>query len=158
MLATGSVPPSRAVSPSSADRYSRKASIVLIGMLGKTTLATLTAKALGWELLDTDTVFEHQYRTSIADFVTSRGWDAFRQIESDILHDLLRTNLTGKVIACGGGVVELERNRALLQAFRVHGLVIHVLREKDAVLTYIRESTHFPPYYHESAKEAWERR
>ncbi|KAJ6593592.1 type I 3-dehydroquinase-domain-containing protein [Mycena capillaripes] len=156
----GSIPPSRAVSPSNAERYSRKASIVLIGMrgVGKTTLAALTAKALGWELLDTDTVFEHQYRTSIADFVASRGWDAFRQIESDILHDMLRTNQTGKVIACGGGVVELECNRSLLQAFRSHGLVIHVLREKDAVLTYIRESTHFPPYYHESAKEAWDRR
>ncbi|KAJ7928505.1 type I 3-dehydroquinase-domain-containing protein [Mycena leptocephala] len=156
----GSIPPSRVPSPSNGDRYSRKASIVLIGMrgVGKTTLATIAAKALGWELLDTDTVFEHQYHTSIADFVTSRGWDAFRQIESDILHDMLRTNLTGKVIACGGGVVELERNRSLLQAFRSHGLVIHVLREKDAVLTYIRESTHFPPYYHESAKEAWDRR
>ncbi|KAJ6558449.1 type I 3-dehydroquinase-domain-containing protein [Mycena vulgaris] len=160
MFAAGSIPPSRAVSPSNADRYSRKASIVLIGMrgVGKTTLATIAAKALGWELLDTDTVFEQKYRTSIADFVTTRGWDAFRQIESDILHDLLRTYLTGKVIACGGGVVELEQNRLLLQAFRSHGLVIHVLREKDAVLKYIRESTHFPPYYHESAKEAWDRR
>ncbi|KAJ7125029.1 type I 3-dehydroquinase-domain-containing protein [Mycena epipterygia] len=160
MFAAESIPPSRAVSPSNADRYSRKASIVLIGMrgVGKTTLATLAAKALGWELLDTDTVFEQQYRTSIADFVASRGWDAFRKIESDILHDLLRAHLTGKVIACGGGVVELERNRVLLREFRLHGLVIHVLREKDAVLTYIRESTHFPPYYHESAKEAWDRR
>lgn len=25
-------------------------------------------------------------------------------------------------------------------------------------MTYIRESTHFPPYYHETAKEAWDRR
>ncbi|KAF8122060.1 shikimate kinase-domain-containing protein [Mycena galopus ATCC 62051] len=138
---------SRAVSPSNADRYSLKASIVLIGMLGKTTLATLAAKALGWELLDTDTVFENQHRTSIADFVASRGWDAFRQIESDIFHDLLQTNPTCKVIACGGGIVELERNRSLLQSFRQHVLVIHVLREKDDVLAYIRESTHFPPYY-----------
>ncbi|KAJ6602150.1 type I 3-dehydroquinase-domain-containing protein [Mycena sp. CBHHK59/15] len=160
MFAPGSIPPSRAVSPSNADRYSRKASIVLIGMrgVGKTTLATIAAKALGWEILDTDTVFEQQYRTSIAQFISSRGWDAFRSIESEILHDLLRTHLTGKVIACGGGVVELERNRSLLQAFRSHGLVIHVLREKDAVLQYLRESTHFPPYYHETAKEAWDRR
>ncbi|KAJ6497771.1 shikimate kinase/Threonine synthase-like 1, partial [Mycena sanguinolenta] len=126
--------------------------------VGKTTLATLAAKALGWELLDTDTVFENQHRTSIADFVASRGWDAFRKLESEILHDLLRTNLTCKVIACGGGVVELERNRALLNSFRSYGLVIHVLREKDDVLKYIRESTHFPPYYHETAKEAWDRR
>ncbi|KAJ7287303.1 shikimate kinase-domain-containing protein, partial [Mycena rebaudengoi] len=160
MLAPGSAPLSRAISPSNADRYSTKASIVLIGMrgVGKTTLATLAARALGWELMDTDTVFEQQHRTSIAQFVDSRGWDAFRRTESNILHDLLQTHLTGKVIACGGGVVELEQNRSLLQAFRSHGLVIHVLREKDAVLNYLRESTHFPPYYHESALEAWDRR
>ncbi|KAJ7188589.1 shikimate kinase/Threonine synthase-like 1, partial [Mycena filopes] len=127
--------------------------------VGKTTLATITARALGWELLDTDTVFERQHRTSIVDFVASQGWEAFRQVESDILDELLRTNPTEKVIACGGGVVELERNRALLHAFKAsQGLVIHVLRDKDAVLTYIRDSTHFPPYYHESAKEAWSRR
>ncbi|KAJ7039129.1 type I 3-dehydroquinase-domain-containing protein [Mycena alexandri] len=159
MSASGSIPPSRTVSPPNVD--SRKASIVLIGMrgVGKTTLATITARALGWELLDTDIVFERQYCTSIVDFVASQGWEAFRQIESDILHDLLRTNRTEKVIACGGGVVELERNRALLHAFKgSQGLVIHVLRDKDAVLTYIRDSTHFPPYYHESAKEAWNRR
>ncbi|KAJ7782798.1 type I 3-dehydroquinase-domain-containing protein [Mycena metata] len=132
MSAPGSIPPSRTVSPPNVD--SRKASIVLIGMrgVGKTTLATITARALGWELFDTDIVFERQYRTSIVDFVASQGWDAFRQIESDILHDLLRTNRTEKVIACGGGVVELERNRALLHAFKdSQGLVIHVLREKD---------------------------
>ncbi|KAJ7128990.1 shikimate kinase-domain-containing protein, partial [Mycena crocata] len=171
MFAPGSIPPSRAVSPSNADRYSRKASIVLIGMrggmlfflpfdnaLGKTTLATLAAKALGWELLDTDTVFEQRYRSSIVDFVSSHGWDEFRRVESEILHELLGNHATGKVIACGGGVVELDTNRTLLKQFRSHGLVIHVLRDKDAVLKYIRESTHFPPYYHESAKEAWDRR
>ncbi|KAJ7647600.1 type I 3-dehydroquinase-domain-containing protein [Roridomyces roridus] len=160
MQPSASIPSSRAPSPTNATRYSRQASIVLIGMrgVGKTTLATIAAKALGWQLLDTDLVFEQQYQTSIADFVASRGWDAFRQIESDILHALLQTHLTGKVIACGGGVVELERNRSLLQSFRSHGLVIHVLREKDAVLDYIRASTHFPPFYHESAKEAWDRR
>ncbi|KAJ7874810.1 type I 3-dehydroquinase-domain-containing protein [Mycena olivaceomarginata] len=144
---------SRAVSPSNADRYSPQGQYRPYRACVEASLDSLC-----WELLDTDTVFENQHGTSIADFVASRGWDAFRQIESDILHDLLQTNLTCKVIACGGGVVELERNRSLLQSFRSHGLVIHVLREKDAVLTYIRESTHFPPYYHETAKEAWDRR
>jgi pentafunctional AROM polypeptide len=35
---------------------------------------------------------------------------------------------------------------------------MHVMREKDAVLKYLRECTHHPPFYHETAVEAWDRR
>jgi len=86
------------------------------------------------------------------------GWDAFRAVESQILHDLLTAYPTNKIIACGGGVVELESNRLALQVFREHGIVMHVMREKDAVLKYLRECTHHPPFYHETAVEAWDRR
>jgi 3-dehydroquinate dehydratase len=46
----------------------------------------------------------------------------------------------------------------LLKGFREQGLVIHVLREKDAVLTYLRDTPHFPPFIHETTVEAWDRR
>ncbi|KAK0212461.1 type I 3-dehydroquinase-domain-containing protein [Desarmillaria ectypa] len=46
----------------------------------------------------------------------------------------------------------------MLQKFRQTGPVIHVLREKEAVLSYLRQSTHFPPYIHETSREAWDRR
>jgi 3-dehydroquinate dehydratase type I len=105
-----------------------------------------------------DTVFERREHKSIADFIAESGWDSFRTIESQILHDLLRAHPTNKIIACGGGVVELESNRLALQAFREHGIVMHVMREKDAVLKYLRECTHHPPFYHETAVEAWDRR
>ncbi|PFH53766.1 hypothetical protein AMATHDRAFT_137089, partial [Amanita thiersii Skay4041] len=114
----------------------RKASIVFIGMsgaVGKTTLATIAARALNWDILDTDTIFERQRQTSVADFVASHGWDAFRRIESDILADLLSCHRTSKLITCPAGVVELERNRLLLRKFREFGLVIHVVRERDYV-------------------------
>jgi 3-dehydroquinate dehydratase type I len=113
---------------------------------------------LGWDIIDTDALFEQQQQTTIAAFVASTGWERFRRIESEILKDVLRVHLTEKVIACGGGVIDLEDNRSILHRFREHGLVIHVLREKEDVLTYLRESTHFPPYVHETAVETWERR
>ncbi|THU89355.1 aldolase [Dendrothele bispora CBS 962.96] len=153
-----SVPPSRAGSPSHG--HDRAASIVLIGMrgVGKTTLGTIAAKALGWSFLDTDIIFEQRQRVSVAHFIHSRGWEDFRRIESEILHDVLPANSKGKVIACGGGIVEVERNRDLLKRFREYGLVIHVLREKEPVLAYLQSSSVYPPLVHETAREAWDRR
>ncbi|ESK93685.1 pentafunctional arom polypeptide [Moniliophthora roreri MCA 2997] len=158
-----SVPPSRAPSPGPNRHdpgYTRKASIVLIGMrgVGKTTLGTIAAKALGWELIDTDRLIEKQFKVSIATFIETQGWDQFREIESGILETSLRSHRTAAVIACGGGIVELSSNRQLLQKFRAHGPVIHVLREKDAVLEFLRNSSQYPPLLHETAKEAWDRR
>lgn len=127
-------------------------------IVGKTTLATITAKALGWEFIDMDFLFEQQERKPIAEYISSIGWDAFREIESQILHDVLAAHPTNKVIACGGGVVELERNRVRLKSFSERGIVMHVMREKEAVLRYLRECTHHPPFYHETAVEAWDRR
>ena len=111
-----------------------------------------------WEVIDTDAVFEYREKTSISSYIEKHGWDAFRQGESDILENVLSVYPTEKVIACGGGVVELERNRDLLISFKARGIVVHVLREKDAVLSYLLQSTHFPPYIHETAVEAWDRR
>ncbi|KAF8918139.1 type I 3-dehydroquinase-domain-containing protein [Mucidula mucida] len=157
-----SVAPSRASSPTTTSQnYSRRASIVLIGMrgVGKTTLGTLAAKALGWELLDTDQILEKQQRMSISDFIAKHGWEEFRKAESQIVTDILRVRHVGKVIATGGGVVELEANRNLLKRFRQNGPVIHVLREKDAVLEFLRQpNRRFPPFLHETAREAWTRR
>lgn len=134
-------------------------SVLRYSAVGKTTLGTLAAKALGWELLDTDHIFEKQEQMSISDFITKYGWEDFRKVESQIVTDILQVHHVGKVIATGGGVIELEANRALLQRFRQHGPVIHVLREKDAVLDFLRNpSLRFPPLLHETAREAWTRR
>lgn len=96
---------------------------------------------------------------SISDYIATHGWEAFRAVESQIIHDILRVHHTGKVVACGGGVVELEENRALLAKFRQYGPVIHVLREKESVLEFLRKpNNRFPPFLHETAREAWTRR
>lgn len=126
--------------------------------MGKTTLATIAAKALGWEHIDTDELFETAHKTTIAEYITTHGWESFRRIEHDLLSSVLSSHPTQKVIACGGGVVELRENRELLKAFaRERGVVLHVMREKEKVLEYLRNATHFP-LYHGTAVETWERR
>ncbi|KAF9453980.1 P-loop containing nucleoside triphosphate hydrolase protein, partial [Macrolepiota fuliginosa MF-IS2] len=136
-----SVPPSRAPSPPNGNKHrpSRRASIAIIGMpgVGKTTLASIAAKALGWEMLDTDAMFELQHRQSIPEFTVNRGCEATRIAEAAILADVLQNNPTEKVIACGARIIELEENRALLRKFREHGLVIHVIRDAEAVAAYL---------------------
>ena len=49
---------------------------------------------------------------SIAEFFAEKGESAFRQIESEVLAELLKTD---QVVSTGGGVVISKRNRDLLK-------------------------------------------
>ncbi|MGT2742079.1 shikimate kinase [Streptococcus plurextorum] len=82
---------------------------VLIGFMGagKTTIA----KELDSNYVDMDAVISDRIGMSIADFFAKEGEPAFRQIETDVLAELLMTN---QVISTGGGVVVTEGNRRLL--------------------------------------------
>ncbi|KAF8329154.1 type I 3-dehydroquinase-domain-containing protein [Cantharellus anzutake] len=147
---------------SSSPRHAKNASIILVGMrgVGKTTLARIASKALGWEAIDADTIFAAHVKQDIYSYISTHGWDSFRNKESQLLNALLDRYPTNKVIACGGGVVERAENRELLKEFgQSRGPVIHVMREKDLVLRYLEENcAMFPPYLRITAAEAWDRR
>ena len=83
---------------------------VLLGFMGagKSTIA----RVLDPDYLDMDALIEKRLGMSIANFFAEKGEEAFRQIESDILADLLKTN---RVVSTGGGVVISQRNRDLLK-------------------------------------------
>ena len=94
--------------------------VVLIGYrgTGKSTVADLVASALGATPFHTDIEIERRVGMRIADYVEANGWDAFRNVESEIVRSAGR--LDEAVIDTGGGVVTREENIA---ALRENGVV-----------------------------------
>ena len=83
---------------------------VLLGFMGagKSTIA----RNLAPDYVDMDTLIEERLGMSIARFFEEKGEAAFRQVEEEVLADLLKTD---KVISTGGGIVISPRNRDLLK-------------------------------------------
>jgi len=126
--------------------------------VGKRSLASVAAKALGWQALFADQIFVDLAKQDILSYVKDYGWDDFRIKEAQIITWLLSRYPTNTVIACSGGVVEHEENRRLLRAFgRSKGPVIYVLREREDVLSFLENSANsYPDYSRSTAAERWD--
>ena len=83
---------------------------VLLGFMGagKSTIA----RGLDPDFVDMDALLEDRLGMPIARFFEEKGEAAFRQIEEEVLADLLKTD---QVVSTGGGVVISPRNRVLLK-------------------------------------------
>ena len=94
---------------------------------GKTSIGREVARKLGREFVDTDDLVVEAKGMSIAEYVESRGWEAFRDAEEAVLEELgHRENM---VVACGGGVVMRAHNREIL----ARGTVVY-LKVKPEIL------------------------
>lgn len=83
---------------------------VLLGFMGsgKTTIA----RKLDSDFIDMDALLEDRLGMPIARFFEEKGEAAFRQLEEEVLADLLKTD---QVVSTGGGVVISQKNRDLLK-------------------------------------------
>jgi shikimate kinase len=80
---------------------------------GKSTVAALVARELGWSWLDTDELVETAAGMSIAEIFSRQGEAGFRQREQQAISQA--SSLDGQVVALGGGAIIDEANRELLQ-------------------------------------------
>lgn len=89
--------------------------IILIGFsfTGKTRVAQLISRIMGWNWLDADEEIVRLAGKSISEIFSQDGEPAFRQLEKKVL----KKACSGKnqVIATGGGAVLDEQNRRLMQ-------------------------------------------
>jgi shikimate kinase len=115
--------------------------ITLIAMPGggKTTVGRQLAKRLGLTFIDTDHEIEAVAGCSVRELFDQQGEAAFRDIESELLTQLLaRQNL---LIATGGGIVLRPENRA---ALRVQSIPIYLRFMPEEIFRRVRHDTKRP--------------
>jgi len=90
--------------------------VYLVGFMGagKSTVARALAKRIGWRVEDVDERIEALERRSVSAIFEHEGEPYFRQIEREVLQDLLP--LREVVVATGGGTFAEPDNRAVMLA------------------------------------------
>jgi len=90
---------------------------------GKSTVGKQLARQIGVPFVDSDHEIEARIGGTIREFFERHGEEAFRDLESDVIAELLARQ-GDRVMATGGGAVLRERNRELLH----QGAVVLYLR------------------------------
>lgn len=88
--------------------------LALVGFMGtgKTAVGRYLAERMGWAFVDLDETIVERSGRDIPALFAERGEAGFRQLESDVLAEVVRGQR--QLIACGGGVVLAPANRELL--------------------------------------------
>ncbi len=90
--------------------------LYLVGFMGagKTTVARILGRRLGWRVEDIDERIEMRERRNVAAIFAQQGEPYFRQLERQVLSDLLPERHI--IVATGGGTFAEADNRALMLA------------------------------------------
>ena len=94
----------------------RSDKLYLVGFMGagKTTIGRALSRRLGWRFEDIDERIESRARRSVTSIFAQQGEPHFRQLERQVLSDLLP--LRQLIVATGGGTFAEPDNRALMLA------------------------------------------
>ncbi|HEX9092807.1 MAG TPA: shikimate kinase [Coriobacteriia bacterium] len=115
--------------------------VLLVGFMGsgKTTVGTLLAERLGMPFVDLDREIVMREARTVSEIFTESGEAAFRVVESSALSAL--GSSAPSVVACGGGVVLDEGNRALLKRL---GTVVYLRVTAEEACARIRDGAGRP--------------
>ena len=96
---------------------------------GKTTAARRLANRLGWEVVDTDDMFEEKYKISVCDFFSKYDEALYRKLESEVLKST--ESLNNVVVSTGGGTACYFDN---IDWMNQHGLTVFLRISEKAVV------------------------
>ena len=101
--------------PDSRTRTRGPRRVVITGFMaaGKTSVALALARLLGCEAVDLDAVISEHEGQSISGLINARGEEAFREVETRTLRDVLESR-SARGVALGGGAWTFEANRELI--------------------------------------------
>lgn len=124
--------------------------VLLIGFMGagKSRVGRMLAKRLGLGFVDLDTLIEQREDATVSALFES-GEGTFRDAEHDALRSL--SDAPDSVVACGGGIVVRDENRALLRSL---GRVVYLAVSADEALARIGDTTGRPLLAGDGAKLA----
>ena len=88
---------------------------ILIGFMGtgKTSVGKLLSSKLNTKFIDMDNEIEKREQKTISNIFKEHGEDYFRQLESNLLKELLKED--NIVISTGGGIITKQENIELLK-------------------------------------------
>jgi shikimate kinase len=114
----------------------------LVGMPGggKSTVGRHLARHLQLRFLDADAEIERRIGCAIRVFFEREGEGRFRDVEQDVIAELVRRS-SSVVLATGGGVVLREQNRRLLREFTT---VVYLRSTPEELFRRLRHDTHRP--------------
>ncbi|WP_342551969.1 shikimate kinase [Paenibacillus sp. FSL R7-0652] len=110
---------------------SKSKNIILIGMMGtgKSTVADMLSRELGYTLIDVDAAVEQEEGCTIPELFSSKGETYFRDAESRMLCSMLEND--SQVIATGGGVVLRMEN---CEAMAANGWVVALTADPEVIV------------------------
>ncbi len=93
-----------------------KDNVILTGFMGcgKTSVGIRLSYALKRTMIDTDKWIEKKQQRSVSDIFAEDGEEAFRQMETSCIRELIETE-NHRIISTGGGLPVREENHALLK-------------------------------------------
>jgi shikimate kinase len=126
-------------------KLKRTPGIYLVGFMGsgKSTVGRALADELGWHFLDLDEDIEREQAQTISQIFDAQGEAAFRRIESDALHRVVRSIQSGRphVVSLGGGAFLSEENFDLVSN---HGISLWLDASYQTIERRIASQDHRP--------------